>query len=278
MFFSSWPRKRTPPGASEARRTSKPTRRQGTFRPRLEALEDRWLPSTLTVTSPKDDGPHSLRAEIAAASANDVIVFSPKLDGQTLTLTSVTLYITKNLTIQGPGAGQLTISGGNDIRVFEIAPNTTVTLSGLTITKGNSSSGTGPTGNLGGGILNQGTLTVSGCTVSGNSGNLLAGNAKGGGIYNTGTLTVSGCTISGNYANYGGGIYNAGTATVSSSNLYSNSAFTPEPIVGPDPYVGGGIYNAGAAAALTVLDSIFSSNSPNNIFGLYTDGGGNTFK
>jgi hypothetical protein len=30
-------------------------------------------------------------------------------------------------------------------------------------------------------------------------------------------------------------------------------------------------------AALTVLDSIFSSNSPDNIFGPYTDGGGNTF-
>jgi hypothetical protein len=63
MFFSSWPRKRTPPGASEARRTSKPTPRQATFRPRLEALEDRCLPSTLTVTNTLDRGPGSLRAE-----------------------------------------------------------------------------------------------------------------------------------------------------------------------------------------------------------------------
>ena len=31
-------------------------------------------------------------------------------------------------------------------------------------------------------------------------------------------------------------------------------------------------------STLTVLDSIFSSNRPDNIFGPYADGGGNTFK
>src|SRR5579859_1684230 len=41
------------------------------FRPQLEALEDRWMPSTLTVTSPKDHGRGTLRAEIAAAQTND---------------------------------------------------------------------------------------------------------------------------------------------------------------------------------------------------------------
>jgi hypothetical protein len=43
------------------------------------------------------------------------------------------------------------------------------------------------------------------------------------------------------------------------------------------PGEGGGIYNAGTPAALTVLDSSFSNNSPDNISGPYTDGGGNTF-
>jgi hypothetical protein len=112
--------------------------------------------------------------------------------------------------------------------------------------------------------LPDGTLTVSGGDVSSN----VAGN--GGGIYNAGTATVSGCTLSGNFVKYqgqGGGIYNAGTATVSGCTLSGNSAYQGQ---------GGGIYNAGTAAALTVLDSIFSSNSPDNIYGPYTDGGGNT--
>jgi hypothetical protein len=37
---------------------------------------------------------------------------------------------------------------------------------------------------------------------------------------------------------------------------------------------GGGIYNAGT---LTVSSSTFYTNSPDNIYGSYTDGGGNSF-
>jgi hypothetical protein len=270
MFFSSWLRARTRPGASEVRRTPKPARRQAAFCPRLEVLEGRCLPSTLTVTSPKDHGPGTLRAEIAAAHANDVIVFSPKLDGHTITLTTGELDITKNLTIQGPGAGQLTISGDLS-RVFEVDHGATVTLSGLTIT-----GGVAPAG---GGIFNSGTLTVSGCTISSNLAVFqypYSGVSAGGGIYNAGTLTVSGCSILGNeaYDGYGGGIYNAGTATVSGCTLSGN-------FVDPDyPYVGGAIYNAGPAVALTVLNSTFISFNGNgdNIYGPYTNGGGNTFK
>src|SRR5215469_13265088 len=109
MLFLSWLRHRavTPVAWPRAQRRRTIPR----FPPRLEALEDRWLPSTLTVTSPKDHGPGTLRGEIAAAKANDVIVFSRKMDGQTITLTGGELDITKNLTIQGPGAGQLKISG-----------------------------------------------------------------------------------------------------------------------------------------------------------------------
>src|SRR5262249_11771947 len=130
----------------------------------------------------------------------------PKLDGQTIKLTSGELDLTKNLTIQGPGAGQLTISGYSGYtrrhpppasRVFEVAQNTTVTLSGLTISNGNgvaSASSVAPWDGYGGGILNHGTLTVSGCTVDSNSAH------EGGGIFSDGTLTVSGCTVSLNAA------------------------------------------------------------------------------
>ena len=71
----------------------------------------------------------------------------------------------------------------------------------------------------------------------------------------------------------GGGIYNAGTLTVTNSTLSGNS---------PANSAGGGIYNAGT---LTVSNSTFSSNwvdffsgwYTSNIYGPYTDGGGNTF-
>src|ERR1700756_3838541 len=91
-------------------RSARPERR---FRPTLEGLEDRWVPSTLTVTNNLDTGKGSLRAEIVAAKNGDTIVFAPSLNGQTITLTSGELLINKNLTINGPGAGALTVSGNN---------------------------------------------------------------------------------------------------------------------------------------------------------------------
>src|SRR5260370_37495043 len=77
---------------------------RSTFRPALEALEDRWVPSTLTVLNNLDSGAGSLRAEIAVAHNGDAIVFAPSLTGQTITLTSGELLLKHSLTIAGPGA------------------------------------------------------------------------------------------------------------------------------------------------------------------------------
>jgi hypothetical protein len=184
-------------------------------------------------------------------------------------------------------------------RIFEVDAGATVAISGLTLTGGggthNPFGGTGdPNDGSGGAVLNFGTLTLSNCTLGGNTPVLLLpgdprsdtglrGNtalAAGGAIANFGTMTVSGCYVSNNSGfgdaferggGGGGGIYNAGTMTVSGSHVVDNSAGT-----------GGGIENAGTAAALTVSSSTFSGNSPDAIFGLdisgaYTDGGGNTF-
>jgi hypothetical protein len=62
--------------------------------------------------------------------------------------------------------------------------------------------------------------------------------------------------------------------TVSGCYVQNNSASTTAIGVVAE---GGGIYNAGTAAALTVSSSTFSGNSPDAIFGPYTDGGGNSF-
>ena len=73
----------------------------------------------------------------------------------------------------------------------------------------------------GGGIANDGTLTITNSTFVNNSA------AFGGGIENEGTLTVTGSTIESNTAtSFGGGIDNddGGTATLTSTTLTSNSA------------------------------------------------------
>src|SRR5262245_54361620 len=92
--------------------------RPNRFVPRLEILEDRSLPSTLTVLNTLDSGAGSLRDVIGHAKSGDMIVFAPSLDGQTITLTSDELAITKSLHIEGPGASLLTISGNDANRVF----------------------------------------------------------------------------------------------------------------------------------------------------------------
>jgi hypothetical protein len=230
MGFPSWLRNWTSNRAPQVRsqRRSAPRR----FRPQLDALEDRCVPSTLTVTNNLDGSVGSLRYEIGAAQSGDTIVFAKSVSG-TISLGGSELLIDKNLDIEGPGANHLAISGGRLSRVFEVAAGVQVTLSGLTVENGDGRSSIfgdpDPNDGKGGGIVNWGMLTISGCTVSGNDDNTgaLASNDLGGGIYNAGTLTVSGSVIKGNTAVYGGGIYNdsAGMLTILNSTVTGNQAW-----------------------------------------------------
>jgi hypothetical protein len=243
------------------------------FRPQLEVLEGRDVPSTLTVTNNLDSGPGSLRAEIAAAQNKDTIVFAANLNGQTITLTSGELVINKNLTIQGPGEGNLAISqpyGAYTVpigfRIFEV-DSVTATIAGLTISNGYAPVNGSPTYGAGGGILNWGgNLTVKNCKLSNNYG------ASGGGIANFGTLTVNGCTLSGNHiisVGQGGGIFNAHacSATVSNTTISGNSG--PLHYNGTWEYsYGGGIYNNGF---MTLSGTTVTNNSADWGGGIYED-------
>ncbi len=194
------------------------------FHPRLEALEDRCLPSTLYVTSPLDNGTKgTLRYDIAHAQSGDTIVMSPNLTTP-IVLTQGELLLKKNLTIEGQANQPEMISGNNSSRVFEVAARTNVTLLYLSLTDGNglaNSADTSSSAGDGGAILNAGTLTVNSSTLSGNSINHSQGG--GGGIFNNGgTVSVSNSTLSGNSAigdnASGGAVYNShGTLTVSYS-------------------------------------------------------------
>ncbi len=150
---------------------------------------------------------------------------------QTITLTMGTMVLSDTnaagMAIDGPGAA-LTISGGNQVEVFQVNSGVTATLTDLTISGGSSSSG--------GGILNDGTLTVDADTLVDNSA------ASGGGIFNAvgSTLTVLQTTVTGNTAASGAGIDNAGTLTLTNSTIAANTSTAS----------GGGIENSGTLKAV----------------------------
>ncbi|MDQ3013973.1 MAG: hypothetical protein M3X11_25130, partial [Acidobacteriota bacterium] len=209
------------------------------------------ISTTITVKSNADSGGScpgptcTLRQAIAIARPGDTIGFDLSTVVSPITLTS-TLTINKSLTIQGPGANLLTVSGNRAVRVFLIVGGD-VTLSGLMIADGQ--------GQSGGGIRKEGTgtLTILNSTLSGNSA------SEGGGIYNfsTGTTTVSNSTLSGNSATDGGGILNIGAGTVNiTTSLLSGNTVTSN---------GGGINNLGTGT-VNVTSSTLSGNSARGNF------------
>jgi hypothetical protein len=228
------------------------------------------------VTTNADGGAGSLRTAIADACAGSTITFDMTAGHVTspITLTSGELLVGKNLTIQGPGANLLTISGNAASRIFEVSNGFTVSISGLTMTNGKLAGGGT---NEGGGILNAGTLTITSSTLSNNS---LVGSSGsfnlGGGIKNTGTLNVVNSTLSQNAASGGchsdgGGIHNTGTVTITGSTLLNNSVSDSAGCGGGN--FGGGIYNN---ATMTITNSTLSGNSSSsNTFnvggGIYND-------
>jgi predicted outer membrane repeat protein len=272
MWFFPWLRNRTSkrslgwsPGFSRLKPglQQRPAARR--FRPRLEALEDRWLPSQvgLTVTSLADSGPGTLRAAILdadAGSPSDKFTIGFTVTG-TIDLQSPLPDLNNSIAIQGPGASRLTVERAAGASfpsaIITVDGGQTARLSGLTIANGNAF--------FGGGIFNRvfGTLTVSGCTLSGNSA------TYGGGIYNAGTLTVTDNCVSGNTAGSGGGILNFGTMTVDRSMVSGNTATGPD--VGGYHYLGegGGILNVGT---LTVSGSTLCGNSADLGGGIFSDG------
>ncbi len=241
--------------------------------------------AVLTVTTAADSGAGSLREAIAAAQSGDTIQFAASLANQTITLTSGQLTIDKDIAIDAAAAPNLTISGNNASRVFEIV-NTpsftpaTVTLRNLIIANGRVT-GTTETG-AGGGIrtADRTILTVENCQVNNNfaaygGGGIYAGfrgqttvinsqfngndgsagkQERGGGAIATkseGSLAVTGSTFANNKGINGGAINSLlGTLTVDSSTFLNND--TTQGLSGASASgLGGAIYTDGASGSIS---------------------------
>lgn len=243
----------------------------------------------------------SLREAVLAANANpgaDII----DLYDHTYTLTRFgsdqtallgDLDITEQVTIYGLGAKSTIIDGGAIDRVFDIqASASDVTMEFFTIRNGqvhNTGGGglwnygtntflyrvvirdnhdVGDTdASIGGGLRNNGTMTLQQSTVRENS------SMRGGGIFNAGssTLQVWNSTISRNTGNNVSGIQVYGTTTILDSTISSNTSASNGPSVSQD--LGGtlGLFGVTIAAntgkglspgvGTTIGNSLISGNS-----------------
>lgn len=172
-----------------------------------------------------DDTECTLREAITFASSGATITFAAGLTG-TITLTSGELYLNKSLNINGPGPTALTISGGDATVLFWLTAGTT-TISGLTLTHAYPSLGSG-----GGAIIvsNSGTtLALTNCAITNNDGGVYGGAIR----VSDGNLTVTSCTLSGNTASSGAGIIVfAGSTRIVNSTISGNTGSSAVRAVG----------------------------------------------
>ena len=133
---------------------------------------------------------------------------------------------------------------------------------------------------IGGGISNDGTLTVEDSLITKNAASGPKYGGYGGGIANYGTATVSNSLVSGNTASSasddaaGGGIHNCGTLTVANSHITKNTAKTTS---SSDSSYGGGVNNGGGpggcSGTASLSRSTISLNKAEFGAGVYNDTG-----
>lgn len=156
-----------------------------------------------TVKNTSDSGSGSLRDainQVNAGSGGDTINFS----GVTGTITvASTLVITKPVTINGPGANILAISGGDAVGVFSFGTGTTNSvISGLEITHGYA---TTAASHQGAGIYTAAAIFINNCTFSYNTAGGVGGLNAGGALFgSTPLVTINNSTFFQQHGSCGG--------------------------------------------------------------------------
>jgi CSLREA domain-containing protein len=233
--------------------------------------------STIPVNTFSDelnaDGDCSLREAIRAANTDTAVDACPAGSGaDTITLPAGTYVLSlappgddaaasgdldvtssSSVTIDPTGVVVIDAASLND-RAFHVLAGGSLTVADLTIQRGRA-----PAGQNGGGILNQGTLTLTGVTLTDNEAQ------DGGAVSNSGTATLVNVTLSGNRATrHGGGLHQGGgTATLNNVTVAFNTADSN----GDDVGDGGGVQvTAGTVSvANTILGENVDGSTPANL-------------
>lgn len=236
--------------------------------------------ATFIVTNVNDSGAGSLRQAITdanTASGDDTINFLSGFD--TITLTGGELLINSNITISATELSPITVTrsaanGTPNFRILNVAAGANVSINNLIISNGFLTTG-------GGGIYNQGTLTLTNTTIKDNNveaAAALGALSVGGGIYNEGALFLINSAVNNNRAGcmsncdrvsgYGGGIANTGTLTLTDTNINGNKVFGALGFTIAGSAFGGGVYNT------NTFNSVNSLISNNSSIATFTRGGG----
>lgn len=228
----------------------------------------------------------SFRGAVTGAVNGDVINFDASLNGLTITVSSV-VSTTRSLTITGPGADLLTISGGGTTSIFETVL-ASLTMSGLTLANGNGVGG--QNGGQGGAVeVNSGAFAAFDRMVFQNNSAALLGGAM---LCYNGACRISNSTFTGNsapgasvlYNNFGtfeltnttitgntetsalyGAIYVRGNNVIRNSTIANNAGRC-------------GLYISTESLSVTLANTIIASNGSSDIFfngGAIASNGGN---
>jgi len=236
--------------------------------------------ASIAVTNCNDSGPGSYRQAVADALSGDTIDLT-NTGCSTITLTTGdVITAVDDLTLQGPGALGLTISGGYTYRPLEHIGSGTVTINDVSIADGKKYLADGGFGNASGGCIASGAGTVAinnswikYCDAGSSS---TTAPVRGGAVFGYTGVTVIDSIVSGSTAHssafgaYGGGVYTTGFLTVAYSTIRGNSAVSPTRATGGGAQVGA-FYGVDGGDAFFKYNTI-SGNAADVGGGLYLTG------
>ncbi|MEI8052031.1 MAG: right-handed parallel beta-helix repeat-containing protein, partial [Actinomycetes bacterium] len=200
----------------------------------------------IKVTNCNVAGRGSLADAVAGARSGSTITITASCSSDNPITPAAVIPIDTSLTIKASRSERAVISGGTTHGIFTVAPGAVVSLEGLTLRDGSSTSFA--VGEAGGAIHSAGTLNLTNDVFVNNVGII------GAAIATTGPLTVDRCTFGAGFAFLGSSIIASGAnVRISNSEISDNRA-----IIGTLLVLGG---------SLTLRHSVVTRNVAYGIYG-----------